>query len=89
MAKDIKEYNREYYAAHRGIWKDNYAKNADARRESARKYASRRWETDPEYRKAHAQRTIESSRLNRRIAALVNVAEKICGVFQKFSEKIT
>ena len=36
MAKDKKEYNREYYAAHPEIWQKNYAENADARRERAR-----------------------------------------------------
>lgn len=42
MAKDKKEYNRNYYASHTGIWKRNYAENADARRERARTYANQR-----------------------------------------------
>ena len=32
MPKDKKEYNRNYYASHTGIWRRNYAENADARR---------------------------------------------------------
>lgn len=87
MAKDKKEYNREYYAAHPEIWQRNYAENADARRERARTYANERWENDPEYRAAHAKNTIERTRLNRRVRSLATVAEKICNVFQKISEK--
>ena len=75
MAKDKKEYNREYYAAHPEIWQRNYAENADARRERARTYANERWENDPEYR------------ANRRVRSLATIAEKICNVFQKISEK--
>ena len=87
MAKDKKEYNRNYYASHTGIWKRNYAENADARRERARTYANQRWESDPEYRAAHAKNTIERTRLNRQVRSLANVSEKICRVFQKISEK--
>lgn len=87
MPKDKKEYNRNYYASHTGIWRRNYAENADARRESARKYANQRWESDPEYRAAHAKNTIERTRLNRQVRSLANVSEKICRVFQKISEK--
>lgn len=87
MAKDKKEYNRNYYASHTGIWKRNYAKNADARRERARTYANQRWESDPEYRAAHSKNTIERTRLNRQVRSLANVSEKICRVFQKISEK--
>lgn len=88
MAKDKKEYNRNYYASHTGIWKRNYAENADARRERARAYANQRWESDPEYRAAHSKNTIERTRLNRQVRSLMNVSEKICRVFQKISEKI-
>lgn len=88
MAKDKKKYNRNYYASHTGIWKRNYAENADARRERARTYANQRWESDPEYRAAHAKNTIERTRLNRQVRSLANVTEKICRVFQKISEKI-
>lgn len=88
MAKDKKEYNRNYYASHTGIWKRNYEENADARRERARTYANQRWESDPEYRAAHAKNTIERTRLNRQVRSLANVTEKICRVFQKISEKI-
>lgn len=88
MAKDKKEYNRNYYASHTGIWKRNYAENADARRERARTYANQRWESDPEYRAAHAKNAIERTRLNRQVRSLANVTEKICRVFQKISEKI-
>ena len=87
MAKDKKEYNRNYYASHTGIWKRNYAENADARRERARTYANQRWESDPEYRAAHSKNTIERTRMNRQVRALANVSEKICRVFQKISEK--
>lgn len=87
MAKDKKEYNRNYYASHTGIWKRNYAENADARRERARTYANQRWESDPEYRAAHSKNTIERTRLNRQVRSLANVAEKICRVFQKISVK--
>ena len=87
MPKDKKEYNRNYYASHTGIWRRNYAENADARRESARTYANKRWETDPEYRATHAKNTIERTRLNRQVRSLVNVSEKICCIFQKISEK--
>lgn len=87
MPKDKKEYSRNYYASHTGIWRRNYAENADARRESARKYANRRWESDPEYRAAHSRSTIERTRLNRQVRSLANVSEKICRVFQKISEK--
>ena len=87
MAKDKKEYNRNYYASHTGIWKRNYAENVDARRERARTYANQRWESDPEYRAAHAKNTIERTRLNRQVRSLANVTEKICRVFQKISEK--
>lgn len=87
MAKDKKEYNRNYYASHTGIWKRNYAENADARRERARTYANQRWENDPEYRAAHAKSTIERTRLNRRARSLATIAEKIFSVFQKISEK--
>lgn len=87
MAKDKKEYNRNYYASHTGIWKRNYAENADARRERARTYANQRWESDPEYRAAHAKNTIERTRLNRQVRSLANVTEKICRVFQKISVK--
>ena len=87
MAKDKKEYNRNYYASHTGIWKRNYAENADARRESARTYANQRWASDPEYRAAHSKNTIERTRLNRQVRSLANVSEKICRVFQKISEK--
>ena len=86
MAKD-KEENRKYYAAHPEIWQRNYAKNADARRESARTYASKRWENDPEYRAAHSKSIIARTRLNRQVRSLVTVTEKICCVFQKISEK--
>ena len=85
MPKDKKEYNREYYAAHKGIWRRNYAENADTRRESARKYASRRWESDPEYRAAHAKSTIERTRITRQARSLSAISEKICNVFQKIS----
>lgn len=88
MPKDKKEYNRNYYASHTGIWRRNYAENADARRESARKYANQRWESDPEYRAAHSKNTIERTRLNRRAQSLATVAEKIFHIFQKISEKI-
>lgn len=88
MPKDKKEYNRNYYASHTGIWRRNYAENADARRESARKYANQRWESDPEYRVAHSKNTIERTRLNRRAQSLASVAEKIFHIFQKISEKI-
>lgn len=88
MAKDKKEYNRNYYASHTGIWKRNYAENADARRERARIYANQRWESDPEYRAAHAKNTIERTRLNRQVRSLANVSEKICRIFQKISEEI-
>lgn len=88
MAKDKKEYNRNYYASHTGIWKRNYAENADARRERARTYANQRWASDPEYRAAHSKNTIERTRLNRQVRSLANVSEKICRVFQKISEKI-
>lgn len=88
MPKDKKEYNRNYYASHTGIWRRNYAENADARRESARKYANQRWESDPEYRAAHSKNTIERTRLNRRAQSLASVAEKIFHIFQKISEKI-
>lgn len=88
MVKDKKEYNRNYYASHTGIWKRNYAENADARRERARTYANQRWESDPEYRAAHAKNTIERTRLNRQVRSLANVSEKIYRVFQKISEKI-
>lgn len=88
MPKDKKEYNRNYYASHTGIWRRNYAENADARRESARKYANRRWESDPEYRAAHSKNTIERTRLNRRAQSLASAAEKIFHIFQKISEKI-
>lgn len=88
MAKDKKEYNRNYYASHTGIWKRNYAENADARRERARTYANQRWESDPEYRATHAKNTIERTRLNRQVRSLANVSEKIYRVFQKISEKI-
>ena len=87
MAKDKKEYNRNYYASHTGIWKRNYAENADARRERARTYANQRWESDPEYRAAHAKNTIERTRLNRQVRSLATVSEKIYRVFQKISEK--
>lgn len=87
MAKDKKEYNRNYYASHTGIWKRNYAENADARRERSRTYANQRWESDPEYRAAHSKNTIERTRLNRQVRSLMNVSEKICRVFQKISEK--
>jgi hypothetical protein len=87
MAKDKKEYNRNYYASHTGIWKRNYAENADARRERARTYANQRWESDPEYRAVHSKNTIERTRLNRQVRSLANVSEKICRVFQKISEK--
>lgn len=87
MAKDKKEYNRNYYASHTGIWKRNYAENADARRKRARTYANQRWESDPEYRAAHSKNTIERTRLNRQVRSLANVSEKICRVFQKISEK--
>lgn len=87
MAKDKKEYNRNYYASHTGIWKRNYAENADARRERARTYANQRWESDPEYRAAHSKNTIERTRLNRQVRSLMNVSEKIFRVFQKISEK--
>lgn len=87
MAKDKKEYNRNYYASHTGIWKRNYAENADARRERARTYANQRWESDPGYRAAHSKNTIERTRLNRQVRSLANVSEKICRVFQKISEK--
>lgn len=87
MAKDKKEYNRNYYASHTGIWKRNYAENADARRERARTYANQRWESDPEYRAAHSKNTIERARLNRQVRSLMDVSEKICRVFQKISEK--
>lgn len=87
MAKDKKEYNRNYYASHTGIWKRNYAENADARRERARTYANQRWKSDPEYRAAHAKNTIERTRLNRQVRSLANVTEKICRVFQKISVK--
>ena len=88
MPKDKKEYNRDYYASHTGIWKRNYAENADARRESARKYANRRWESDPGYRAAHSRNTIERTRRNRQARSLASVAEKIFRVFQKISGKI-
>lgn len=88
MAKDKKEYNRNYYASHTGIWKRNYAENADARRERARTYANQRWESDPEYRATHAKNTIERTRQNRQVRSLANVSEKIYRVFQKISEKI-
>jgi hypothetical protein len=88
MPKDKKEYNRNYYASHTGIWRRNYAENADARRESARKYANQRWESDPEYRAAHSKNTIERTRLNRRAQSLASVAEKIFHIFQKISGKI-
>lgn len=88
MAKDKKEYNRNYYASHTGIWKRNYAENADARRERARTYANQRWESDPEYRATHAKNTIERTRRNRQVRSLANVSEKIYRVFQKISEKI-
>lgn len=87
MAKDKKEYNRNYYASHTGIWKRNYAENADARRERARTYANQRWASDPEYRAAHSKNTIERTRLRRQVRSLANVSEKICRVFQKISEK--
>lgn len=87
MQKDKKEYNRNYYASHTGIWRRNYAENIDARRESARKYANQRWESDPEYRVSHTKNTIERTRLNRQSRSLVTVAEKIFNIFQKFSEK--
>lgn len=87
MPKDKKEYNRNYYASHTGIWRRNYAENADARRESARKYANRRWESDPEYRVSHSKNTIERTRLNRQSRSLATVAEKIFHIFQKISEK--
>ena len=87
MAKDKKEYNRNYYASHTGIWKRNYAENADARRERARTYANQRWESDPEYRAVHSKNTIERTRLNRQVRSLANVSEKICRAFQKISEK--
>lgn len=87
MAKDKKEYNRNYYASHTGIWKRNYAENADARRERARTYANQRWASDPEYRAAHSKNTIERTRLSRQVRSLANVSEKICRVFQKISEK--
>lgn len=88
MPKDKKEYNRNYYASHTGIWRRNYAENADARRESARTYANKRWETDPEYRATHTKNTIERTRRNRQVRSLVNVFEKICRIFQKISEEI-
>jgi hypothetical protein len=87
MPKDKKEYNRNYYASHTGIWRRNYAENIDARRESARKYANRRWASDPEYRASHSKNTIERTRLNRQIRSLVTVSEKIFNIFQKFPEK--
>ena len=88
MPKDKKEYNRNYYASHTGIWRRNYAENAEARRERARTYANQRWESDPEYRAAHSRNTIERTRLNRRAQSLATVAEKIFHIFQKISEKI-
>lgn len=88
MPKDKKEYNRNYYASHTGIWRRNYAENADARRERARTYASQRWESDPEYRAAHSKNTIERTRLNRQARSLAAVAGKIFHIFQKISGKI-
>lgn len=88
MPKDKKEYNREYYAAHKDIWERNYAENADARRTSARIYAGKRWENDPEYREAQKKRTIERSRINRQLQSLVATTEKIFGACQKFSENM-
>lgn len=85
MPQDKKEYNRNYYASHTGIWKRNYAENADARREHARTYASRRWESDPEYRAAHSKSTIERTRMTRQARSLSAISEKICNVFQKIS----
>lgn len=88
MPKDRKEYNRNYYASHTGIWRRNYAENAAARRERARKYASQKWASDPEYRASHSKNTIERTRLNRQSRSLVTITEKILHTFQKISRKI-
>ena len=86
MAKDMKEYNRNYYAAHKGIWKRNYAENADARRESARTYAKNKWAEDPDYRAAHTTRSIRRSKAIRHAKSLERASGKIFTVFRKISE---
>lgn len=86
MATDRKKHNRNYYAEHSDIWKRNYEKNIEARRENARVYASNKWESDPVYRAAHTRSSIARSRTKRRVASLVHAAEKILHIFQKISE---
>lgn len=89
MPKDMKEYNRKYYATNSFIWKNNYEANADARRESARTRGQKRWEEDPEYRAAQTQRTIERTRRNRQAHSLAAASEKIYNALKNISENFS
>ena len=80
-----KKYDPKYYEMHRDIWQRNYARNANKRRESARDYARNRWETDPEYRDAHARDVIGRTCLNRRFRSLVALSEKIYNTLLKIA----
>ena len=78
-----KQSTRNYYKKHPGIWKKNYEKNADARRESSRNYANKKWESDPEYRKNHTENTIRRTRILRLAGSITKSASKALAALEK------
>ena len=83
MPTDRKQYSRDYYKKNPGIWKNNYEKNAPARRERARSYAEDKWNNDPEYRKNHTENTIRRTRILRYAGSITKNAAKILKILEK------
>lgn len=83
MPTDRKQYNQDYYRKHPEIWKKNYEKNAEARRERSRNYANEKWGSDPEYRKSHTENTIRRTRILRLVGSITKSASKALAALEK------